>query len=178
LYRIQLSAAHCILFKSEETPVATREVTVFLGGYDLNNPFEPGTLSLSPQSIIVHPHWNPFSTRFDADLAMILLENPISFSNTIIPICLLSPGQGLDAQEGIIVGYGQSEDKTKNHETVPRVLKVPIKRNDECFLDSFVLANLSSNRTFCAGTMSGMGACRGKTRQIFSFLQDFNFIHR
>lgn len=75
---------------------------------------------------------------------------------------MLSPGQGLDVREGILVGYGQSEDKSKKHETIPRVLKIPIKGNDECFLDNFLLAKLSSNRTFCAGTTSGLGACRGE----------------
>ena len=156
-------AAHCILFKSSDTPVAPRDVTVFLGGYDLAKYFEPGTLSVSPESIIVHPHWNPFSTRYDADLAMILLQNSINFSNNIVPVCMLSPRQEENIKEGIIVGYGQSEDKTKKHETIPRVLKVPIISNEECFLVNYVFAKLSSNRTFCGGSLNGMGACKGKS---------------
>lgn len=75
---------------------------------------------------------------------------------------MLNPGQDLGIQEGIIVGYGQSEDKTKKHETTPRKLKVPIKLNADCFLDNFEFAKISSNRTFCAGLKNSTGACRGK----------------
>lgn len=161
LKKLCFLAAHCVLYKNEEVPIAPRDVTVFLGGYDLNNPFEPGTLSVSPSEIIVHPQWNPFVARFDADIAVILLENSINFASNIVPICMINSGEDSQSQEGIIVGYGQSEDKTKNHETIPRVLKVPIKKNEDCFLENFLFAKLSSKRTFCAGLRNGTGACRG-----------------
>lgn len=74
---------------------------------------------------------------------------------------MVSVGQDAGIEEGIIVGYGQSEDKSKTHETIPRVLKVPIKDNEECFLDNYKFAKIGSKRTFCAGSKNGTGACRG-----------------
>jgi Trypsin len=156
-------AAHCILYKNEKVQISPRDVIIVLGAYDLNDPYEPGTLSVSPSEIIVHPHWNPFVLRFDADIAMLFMENSIHFSKSIVPICILNLGEGLEIQEGLVVGYGQSEDKTKDHETIPRVLNVPIKTNEDCFLENYQFAKLSSKRTFCAGPKNGMGACRGET---------------
>lgn len=99
--------------------------------------------------------------RYDADIALIVLETELTWASSIVPICMLSPGQDFEVKQGIIVGYGQSEDKTKLHETKPRKLTVPIKRNEECFLDNFEFAKISSNRTFCAGSKNDAGACRG-----------------
>lgn len=127
----------------------------------MSNPYQPGTVSVSPLQIIVHPHWNPFVTRFDADLAIILLENELNFASNIVPACMMSLGRDAGVKEGVIVGYGQSEDKTKTHETLPRVLKIPIKDNEECFLDNYEFAKIGSKRTFCAGSKNGTGACRG-----------------
>lgn len=168
------SAAHCAQNKNDELPRSPRDVLVLIGSYDISNPYHPGTLIVSPSQIIVHPQWNPFVLRFemtsndnvcliflcrfDADLTLIVLENEISLSSFIMPVCL---GPVIEAKEGIIIGYGQSEDKSKNFETTPRMLKVPIKENEECFLENFEFAKISSKRTFCAGSKNGTGACRG-----------------
>jgi len=62
---------------------------------------------------------------------------------------------------GIVVGFGRSEDKTKIHENIPKMLETPIHSNEDCFLENHVLATLSSKRTFCAGTGTGIGVCKG-----------------
>lgn len=74
---------------------------------------------------------------------------------------MLNLRQDDGVKDGIIVGYGQSEDKMKTHETIPRLLKVPFKNNEECFLENHEFAKISSTRTFCAGPKNGKGACRG-----------------
>lgn len=78
---------------------------------------------------------------------------------------------------GTVVGFGQSEDKSKIHETIPRKLEVQIESNDECFLKSYELAKISSNRTFCGGAKKGEGPCRGEKlivkKKLFIY---FNFI--
>lgn len=134
---------------------------VLLGAHDLADHYQTGTISLSPSKIVIHPHWNPFVLRFDADLAIVFIEDQFSFTDNIIPICMFKPKQDLEEDEGVIVGFGQSEDKSKTHETMPRKLTVPVKPNEECFLDNHEFAKISSNRTFCAGPKNGMGACRG-----------------
>jgi hypothetical protein len=136
-----------------------RDVILHLGAYDLNDPYESGTLSQSPSQIIIHPHWNPYIERFDADLAILILDTAITFTSRIIPICIMNPSQDIEIKEGILIGWGQSEDKSKRYETIPRQLKISIKRNVECFLDNYEFAKIASNRTFCAGNKDGTGPC-------------------
>jgi len=104
---------------------------------------------------------NPkFRISDDADLAMLLMETEITFTSTIIPICLLPKDLDVGLKEGTVSGWGQSEDKSKVHETIPRKLVVPIKRNEECFLESFQITKIASTRTFCAGARDGRNPCR------------------
>jgi len=58
-----LTAAHCMQNKNSDDILKPRDVIAFLGAYDLGNPFQAGTLSVSPSQIVVHPHWNPYLTR-------------------------------------------------------------------------------------------------------------------
>lgn len=90
-----------------------------------------------------------------------MFEKAIAFSDSISPICMLEYQQVTRETEGVIVGYGQSEDETKPHETIPRSLDVMIVNNADCFFSNSELVQISSNRTFCAGTHFGAGACRG-----------------
>lgn len=164
LISISTSAAHCVQNKNVQQLTQPRDVIVYIGGHDLNNPYQPGTVSVSPLQIVVHPHWNPFVTRFDADIAVILLESELNFASNIVPVCMLSAGRDEGAEEGIIVGYGQSDDKTKLHTSLPRALKIPLRGNEDCFLDNYEFAKIGSNRTFCGGSKNGSGACRGNLK--------------
>lgn len=68
----------------------------------------------------------------------------------------------MQALEGIVLGWGRSEDKTKKHENIPKLLKVAIQNNDECLLKNRKLVDLASSRTFCgAGFENGSGVCSG-----------------
>ena len=51
--------------------------------------------------------------------------------------------------------------KKKIHENIPKILETPIHKNEDCFLKNYVLAKLSSKRTFCGGTGTGTGVCNG-----------------
>ncbi|KAL7013230.1 hypothetical protein ACKWTF_015278 [Chironomus riparius] len=62
---------------------------------------------------------------------------------------------------GVVVGYGKSEDETKIHETIPKVIATPIHTNEHCFLEYSNLVKISSKRTFCGGSGTGVGVCRG-----------------
>lgn len=94
---------------------------------------------------------------FDADIAIITLEDPVQFTKYIQPICL-NPS---NATNGIVVGYGKSEDLTKEHENIPKIIDTPIHDNANCFLKNHDLVDLSSNRTFCGGNGNGQGVCTG-----------------
>lgn len=63
--------------------------------------------------------------------------------------------------EGIVTGWGRSEDVSKVHENDPKLIKVLIQTNTQCLPQNARLAELSSERTFCAGLKNGSGVCHG-----------------
>lgn len=62
---------------------------------------------------------------------------------------------------GLVVGFGKSEDETKEHENIAKFLEAPIHKNEDCFLVNRELTTISSKNTFCAGTGRGQGVCSG-----------------
>ena len=121
--------------------------------------FQTGTLSGSPSNIFIHPDWNPFTKRYDADIAALFMEDEIPYNKYIYPVCL--PQFEMGAKEGYVTGWGESEDKSKVHENLPKQIKTPIHANEDCFLESVEFSKISSKRTFCGGARNTTGPCRG-----------------
>ncbi|XP_070501603.1 serine protease gd-like [Chironomus tepperi] len=153
-----LTAAHCIHDKEGKNSKLAGEIIVQLGTYDLGKKVEVGRAFHAVQSINVHPDWNTLTESFDADIAVLVLEREAAFSELIQPICLV---QDTSAIAGVVVGYGKSEDETKIHEKIPKMIETPIHSNKDCFMDNQALAALSSGRTFCGGLGRGVGVCNG-----------------
>lgn len=61
---------------------------MLLGKYDLKSELERGSVQRNVSEIILHPNWRYASEKWDADLAMLVLESPVSFSTFIQPVCL------------------------------------------------------------------------------------------
>lgn len=102
------------------------------------------------------------TNNYDADVSLLQFEErSIHFSAYIQPICIFDPEQGPVANEGIVAGWGQSEDKTKDHENLPKMTTARIQANEECFLGTKGFSEISSKRTFCAGLKNGSGVCMG-----------------
>uniref|UniRef100_A0A8C8VM07 Peptidase S1 domain-containing protein n=1 Tax=Pelusios castaneus TaxID=367368 RepID=A0A8C8VM07_9SAUR len=76
-----LSAAHCFT-----QPVVSSAYRVQLGEKRIFNQTHSQTFS-SVKQVILHPSYNA-STSF-ADIALVDLENPIEFTATMSPVCLL-----------------------------------------------------------------------------------------
>lgn len=129
------------------------------GAFDLNELFQTGLISMSPEKVIIHPDWNPSSKRYDADIAAIIVEDEVPYTKYIRPICL--PTNELNAKEGYVTGWGESQDKTKEHENLPKQIKIPIHSNEKCFLESNEFVNIASERTICGGARNNSGPCRG-----------------
>lgn len=122
-----LSTAHCIHNKNSNRR-NTKSILLLFGAYDLSDRNEIGDFIASPSEIFVHPEWNPYSIKFDADIAVILLDEEIPSTRFIKPICMAT--SDLKVNHGYIAGWGKSEGKTKPHENIPRQLKMPIVPND------------------------------------------------
>lgn len=109
----------------------------------------------------MHPDWNPNVERYDADVAVIVLNNPLHFNEYIQPVCLIQPSSPETAiRNGLVVGYGKSEDDSKLHENIPKVLEMPIHDDADCYREFSSLAKYATNRTLCAGN-NGTSVCVG-----------------
>jgi len=156
-----LTAAHCLWPKNRDSPEIARDVIVKLGAHELNNTREVNVYAMPVAEIIIHPDWNPHIKRFDADLAILVLENEVQFTDYMKPICIADESFVRAADEGIAVGWGQSEDKSRAHENLPREAKLPIPSNEVCLLEHGELTKIASTRTFCAGAKGVKSVCKG-----------------
>lgn len=156
------SAAHCILDKHATEKFLPRDILALFGAHDLSDSYESERIALSPIKISIHDDWNHLTTSYDADISLLEFQNnKIHFGDFIQPICLWSSVNEPTVTSGVVTGWGKSEDPTKIHENVPKVISAPIQTNELCFLDSKSLVDLSSIRTFCAGLRNGSGVCSG-----------------
>ena len=157
-----LTAAHCIQPKFTKTALLPRDVRVLLGVYDSSDPFEVGRISAAVEEIKMHPNWNPITTRYDGDIAVLQMEDSITFNKFIQPICLIPPNSNmLSFGNGTVIGYGLSSKDATGSESIPKILNIPIHKNEDCFLHNPSLATISSKNTFCAGYGNGSGVCFG-----------------
>ncbi|XP_055748569.1 elastase 2 like [Salvelinus fontinalis] len=92
-----LTAAHCI---------SSRTYRVNLGKHNLAET-EEGSLAVGVAKIIVHEKWNPLFIR--NDIALIKLETPVTFTDSIMAACLPEAGFILPHNESCYVtGWGRT----------------------------------------------------------------------
>ncbi|KAL7013251.1 hypothetical protein ACKWTF_015299 [Chironomus riparius] len=157
-----VTAAHCMQEKKSPSRLQASNLIVVFGTHDLNNPYEIGRAFHAVYSINVHPDWNTLTQSYDADIAVLVLEKDVTFSENVQPICMPIPNSKVTTiSSGSVIGYGKSEDTTKIHENIPKILSTPIHSNPNCFADNDGLALISSGRTFCGGSGRGIGVCTG-----------------
>lgn len=139
-----------------------RDVLALFGSHDLSAYLEIGRIALSPNQIYIHDNWNHLRESYDADVSLLEFdEGSIHFGAYIQPICLWESEDEPTVTDGLVTGWGKSEDRIKDHENLPKLVKALIQSNEDCFLDEGKLLDLSSRRTFCAGLRNGSGVCTG-----------------
>lgn len=90
------------------------------------------------------------------------MDQDAPLNNYVRPICITKLDSSIfTTKNGQVVGYGLSSSYASKAETIPRLLRVPIHKNEECFLHNKELAGISSLKTFCAGSGTGSGVCLG-----------------
>ena len=120
---------------------------------------EIGRQTVAVKKILIHPDWNPNIASFDADIAILELDEEIKFSNHIQPICLMHPGSNMEyVTKGIVAGFGKSE--FSEVEDVARIIDMPIHSYENC-VKSKQHEQLLSHRMFCGGYANGTGVCVG-----------------
>lgn len=160
------SAAHCFWSKGSFT--ALHDITnayVAAGQHDLRY-FENSAQKRKLDDIKIHPDWNFSTENFDADIALLFLQYPVSFTRFVQPICLPNFNSVLIHPHGTVVGWGRSETSStkdkQDHESLPKQIEVKAVTNEVCFLEYIEFTKISSPRTFCAGWPGrNIGPCHG-----------------
>lgn len=135
---------------------------------------EFGSKTSLVDDIIIHPDWDFNSEKYDADISVVVMIEPIEYSRHIQPICL--PPQKNKNDEyptgtGLIVGWGMSEHSGANfNDPTLNQLKQPIVSAHFCYPRFPDLAAASSDRAFCGGFDSqSKSACGGDSGGGFYF---------
>ena len=140
-------------------------MTAHLGKFNLSVLNEPGSKSSWVSQIIIHPDWKPQDQNFDADLAVVVLGKEVEFSEFIQPVSLPPQSENDVTGRGTIAGWGQSKHSIQfngKYEELPMELEMPVVRGAKCYPRFPRLADIASERMFCAGYDSETkGACFG-----------------
>ncbi|XP_033217080.1 chymotrypsin-like elastase family member 2B isoform X2 [Belonocnema kinseyi] len=142
-------------------------ITVYLGKYNLWLANEIGSVKANISAIRIHPEFNNNFTNADSDLAILVLKNPVKYSDLILPICLWKDSTNLKkivGETGTIVGwrkYGKHYTG-EPHKTIEQIVS-----QENCLRSNPGFAEITSNRTFCAGSRDGSGPCYGDSGSGF-----------
>ncbi|XP_039315591.1 serine protease gd isoform X2 [Solenopsis invicta] len=170
-----ITAAHCLKINmdSNETwpPYA---LLVALGRFNLTHRRERGSLYQEVANYVIHPDYT-HSLSGDSDLAILIFRRPIKYGNSIRPICLW-PNNLTDIQHvvnrlGYVVGWGEDETGRRNTDD-PRMVRVPIVKQETCLRSDTTFASLTSERTFCAGWLNETGPCNGDSGSGLAIYDD------
>ncbi|XP_060534404.1 serine protease gd-like isoform X2 [Cylas formicarius] len=170
-----VTAAHCV--KTEKRKYKPQELLCILGKLNIQK-WVPsnGERIIEPESIIVHPDYE--SGTSDADIAVLILGEPLEFTKFVSPICLWSGSTDLGqvvGQEGTVLGWGKDENGDIST-AEPRQINLPIVTQEECLRSGIQFQYITSNRTFCAGSRNGSGPCNGDSGSGFIMRKDGRFM--
>lgn len=151
-----LTAAHCVNKKRRKV-LKTSELLVLIGKHNLSAPHENFDW-FHPYEILVHPDWETGGRQYDADIAVLVAEVPMPFSNSLLPVCLWTNLEEDEDSIGTVVG---SVSKPGNEEFQHQV-QVQRVQSARCYEDFHLIATIASSRTFCAGEVKeNSGPCSG-----------------
>lgn len=83
-----------------------RKTIAVLGRHDFNDAREKHWIKIEVSKIIIHPDYldDAEFKKSNADIAVLILEIPVIFSNYISPICLPDLNQAAFDMDGVVIG--------------------------------------------------------------------------
>jgi secreted trypsin-like serine protease len=163
------AAAHCFQRYKGAPIIKPERIKAVVGAWDLSQFWQRNGTGLDVKTITLHPEWAQEADRFDSDLAILELENRITFTRNIRRICLPEPNQGVINRNGTVVGYGLTE--TGSLSDIPIFAELTTKNALNCVLKDPAFATIVSGRMFCAGE-PGLTACKGDSGSSFTELNE------
>lgn len=98
-----ITAAHCIHEKNSQNKFVPADIILMLGRYNIKLIAESSSVVRSVEEIFVHPDWKNYSVKYDADIAVLQMNEAVEFTNFIIPVCLTEDLSILSIESGTVV---------------------------------------------------------------------------
>lgn len=124
-----LTAAHCVVGYNP------KNLTVRLGAYRIKDISETQTLDLPVGMFIVHKDYS-MPRPFSNDIALLKLDDPVEFTDFIIPICLPTEDQVTTSTSSVTINdYSNRYENGKNADFSGIVVSTKMSDNDiaKCF---------------------------------------------
>lgn len=146
-----ITAAHCL------TEVKARNVAVTAGTIKLGSSSQRRNV----RKIIIHENYDDLT--FDNDIALVELFTPLSFSQTVNSISLLSQvdeNRLLNEDNDLVVlGWGATKEGGKKVRDLRYIDDLPYVERTRCN-STLVYDGMITSNMICAGTM-GVDSCQG-----------------
>ncbi|EDW00884.1 transmembrane protease serine 3 [Drosophila grimshawi] len=148
-----LTAAHCV------QDVPPEIITVRLLAHNRSNSDDPVVLDRLAVHVRAHELYDQRS--FENDIALIRLEQPVTFETILRPVCLPAPDSSFDGRVGIVTGWGAQRENGFATDILQEV-DVLILSQSECRNSSYTPAMITDSM-LCAGYLGegGKDACSG-----------------
>ncbi|XP_019948632.2 complement C1r subcomponent [Paralichthys olivaceus] len=158
-----MTAAHVVA--QEGTPEFNDTIRIYMGHTDQ-------TLMVSPvcaASVHIHPDYNNTkNVQYNNDIALIKLQDPITFNSSVMPICL--PAQNatyVTGEMGLVAGFGTTSVYSRPANNLQYV-HLPVVDQETCIdsFSSYMLrwnkARILTDNMFCVGLPEGgKDSCQG-----------------
>jgi len=151
---IVVTAAHCVYD-------GFSGVTVTAGAHNFRAP-PSGQQRVNGVKTVYHPQYNPQTTL--NDIAVIKLEKPIKFSDTVQPICLPATGEKVaDGAQAVVAGWGLTKEGGYDTSNILLQVGVPVIGSSDCARSySSQGIRIDANAMLCAGLkQGGKDSCQG-----------------
>jgi len=84
-----VTAAHCLRDKGQDEGTDWPETSIHFGRINLTNEEEEEHSQVRKIiDVVIHDDWNTMSDDYDADIAVLRLDKPVSFNKRIQAVCL------------------------------------------------------------------------------------------
>ncbi|KAF2880721.1 hypothetical protein ILUMI_25463 [Ignelater luminosus] len=167
--RIVISAAHCFSSLSNGQKYSKDKYLIAAGKYYRNyNHVEDKSAQYSNvDNIMFPPRYKGEINHYEADLAVVILTNPFTFTPRVQPVCVdwttkFEYQQISGDKRGVVLGWGQTVEGSKPSDVL-KELSIPVIPYERCYEQ--VPPNFRRFITYdkvCAGVLdAGQSTCQG-----------------
>ncbi|XP_072035696.1 mannan-binding lectin serine protease 1-like [Amphiura filiformis] len=176
-----LTAAHCVTggnavhTRYYGNAIPTDAIELVVGLHDRNN-MDSRSVTIHTDQIIVHPNYE--ASSYDADIALLHLNESVTFTDYIRPLCLPTQNPNSDQTvgnedtrvdhdtSGVLTGWGFTE--TGAQSDVLKEVYVPLVSRETCRAST---EHVVTSNMVCAGaTEGGSDSCKGDSGGALMFV--------